>query len=106
MLIPVEDYLEGYGVYQMSLNSLISFKGKIFDSIKHYEDNKYTQRMLEREKFMNPAPSVHYWWYCSCLIEICKIILEREECDDKLKEICQQNIDDAYIKIKKGLYYD
>lgn len=104
MLISTDEYLERNGVYKMSLKELITFKDKICDNIKRYEDNKYTERVLELEVFMNPKPSVHYWWHCRCLIEVCSIIIAREDCDDKLKEKCSQDIDDAYMKIKKGLY--
>ena len=104
MLLPIEEYLKSSGVYQKSLKELIAFKDRIYKNIKHYEDNKYTERMLELEVFMNPKPSVHYWWYCNCLIDVCSIIIVREDCDDKLRDVCMQDIDNAHIKIRKGLY--
>ena len=53
---------------------------------------------------MNPSPSVRYWWECECLINICAIILAREDCDDKSREKCMKDVDNAHKKTKKGLY--
>ena len=104
MLISIEEYLEENGVYQMSLNELLAFKDKIYDTIKGYEDDKYTDRLLEQEMFMHPSPSVHYCWNCDCLIMISRIILMREDVNDQLKEKCSREIYNTYEKIDKGLY--
>ena len=104
MLISTDEYLERAGAYQMCLNELIAFKDGILDRIKSYEDNRYTERVLELEVFMKPTPSVRYWWECKCLINICAIILAREDCDDKSREKCMKDVDNAHKKIKKGLY--
>ena len=106
MLIPVEDYLKESGVYQMSLNKLVDFKNKVRETIKCFEDNKYTEDMLIEEVFMSPSVSAGYGWNCSCLIEVCLIILSRQECNEGLKKACKLDIGDAYIKAREGLYGD
>ena len=57
MLISTDEYLERAGAYQMCLNELIAFKDGILDRIKSYEDDRYTERVLELEVFMNPKPA-------------------------------------------------
>ena len=104
MLISVEERFRNVGVYDMSINELLDFRDKICDKIKEYEENKDTERVLELEVFMNPTPSVRYCWECKCLINICAIILAREDCDDKSREKCMKDVDNAHKKIKKGLY--
>ena len=104
MLIPVEVYLEGIGVSQMSLSELLASKDKIFEKMKSYEDDKYTERILELEVHMNPKPSVHYCWSCYCLIQVCEIIISNIDCTEKLKKICKADIKNARAKIKNGLY--
>lgn len=106
MLVSSQRFLQREGVYQMSLDQLIHFKDKIYNTIKHYEDTKYTIAVLENELYMNPAPSVYYWWHCDCFKKVCGIILAHEDCDEKLKEKCTQDIKEAHEKIKKGLYHN
>ena len=104
MLIPTYEYLRQEGVNKMSLNEVVAFKDKLWERITYYEENKYTERMLNMELHMHPAPSVHYWWHCQCIIELCTIILTREDCNEEIEEKCVQDINTAHEKIEKDLY--
>ena len=105
MLMSIEERFMRDGVYDMSLDELICYKEKNFETIKYYEDNKYTKEIVESMlEFENPSSDVYYCWFCGATISMCKLIMARQDCNEKLKKKCEQDIKKLQVKVRKGLY--
>ncbi len=99
------DYFKEKGIYQMSLEQLISFKEKtpnsiknyikhfgVYDTVKHHGVTEKHGVFNELESDLQYIKQYYRQLERLCFVEVCKLIIAHEDCSEELKEDCMQYI--------------